>query len=127
MEYFVTRNLSHNGVTYTTGQKLEMSETTATSLLETGVLSFDAPTETSPSEVIDEQQAQPVVGGITNQSGEPSIDTTETPVDGDVKDITPNASVEPVENAAPETVQDAAPDSEVQPKTEEDKDFSADL
>lgn len=105
MKYYVQSTLNHNGKVYRPGDVVQLSAEVAAPLERMRVISVEntAPAPVQPLEPEPEEQpAEPIVGGVPTVSGEPSID--------------PEPADEPADTAA-----------DVTPKTEEEKDLSADL
>jgi hypothetical protein len=89
MEYFVVLNLNRDLVDYNPGDTVDLPEDVAQDLLAAGVISTEKVERASVEAPVEEQpKPEPVVGGSPAQSGEPSIDASESPVSTPAKDVT---------------------------------------
>ena len=92
MTYYVKSNILHNGSLLSKGEAVELPEEVAHDLIKTGVLSTEPVEKDVSRENITHEEAPkgPTAGGETpKESGEPSLDGTESGVSGSAKDVTP--------------------------------------
>lgn len=99
MSYYAKSNISHNGATYTAGQEVPITDEDAALLVEDGVLTTSAPTETETPE-------EPVTEPVVDEEPAPEVPAEETPL-----------APEPTDSASDEApvIQDVKPKSSAQP------------
>jgi hypothetical protein len=97
MEYYVRTPLSHDGTTYNPGAMISLDEIAAAPLLADSVIQTSPPApEPEAPETQPEPEPQPVAGGEPLDTGEPSVDGTESaPAPSEATDITPETAPEP--------------------------------
>jgi hypothetical protein len=96
MQYFVQRNLNHDGKEYRVGDTIYLDPDTGAQLEMMGALSVEntapARTQSQPEPV--QEVPQPQAGGVSEQTGEPSVDGRQddtADVADTATDITPGA------------------------------------
>jgi hypothetical protein len=114
MEYFVARNLNHDGREYVVGSIVQLTTEAAQPLLDVGVLSSTAIEAAAPVQEPVVEDAQPeaadvaTAGGTPTETGEPSLDTDLTEsTDPDTREIGPHSETSPAPvKEAPAPVQE---------------------
>jgi hypothetical protein len=88
MEYIVRTNIRHNGRRYTPGETVDLTAEQAGAVGD----AIQVGTQEAPEPAVTpERVAQPVVGGVSVELGEPSIDGDSTPPT-EAEDVTPVVS-----------------------------------
>ena len=112
--YYVLSGLKHNGDTYRRGDEIELTDETASGLVEAGVVQADPVDTPAPEQKAEApaEQTRPEsadvarVGGETTTSGEPSLDRQEAASGrSEATDVTPGVDKEPIDTPAPEQKQ----------------------
>jgi hypothetical protein len=94
-KYYVYSNLNHDHKEYHRGDRIELSDEQASTLFQLGVIGNDKPeVAEAPAPVTpQEAPAEPVAGGTTEDSGEPSIDAPSADsAPTETVDVTPKVS-----------------------------------